>query len=93
MAHNRIWVPRETLAIDPTSGFRVHKVALNWGPLQNYNVKSPPEYFFHFYPTKGVEAMLHFSNMSMVSAGYRLIKRGEFYKYLGLRLAMSCEPR
>ena len=46
------------------------------------------------YPMCGLDSMLQHTNQNAVANGIsQCVNKGEFLKFLGLRLAMACEPR
>ena len=52
------------------------------------------DYFSLMYPMCGLDSMLQNTNQNAVANGIsQCVSKGEFLKFLGLRLAMACEPR
>ena len=49
--------------------------------------------FLSIYPVRGIGKTLEYTNVNMLTHSYIPLTKGEFFKYLGLRLAMACEPK
>ena len=94
LPHGRQWCKLETLSIDPSIGQRYHSNArFHWPNLVDQHQKTNADYFMLFYPMRGLSNMLMFTNLNMARKNLPPLGKGEFIKYLGLRLAMTCEPK
>eukprot|EP00731_Ephydatia_muelleri_P012969 Em0007g279a len=93
-AQSRQWCKLETLSIDPSIGQRYHSNArFHWPNLVDQHQKTNADYFMLFYPMRGLSNMLMCTNLNMARKNLPPLGKGEFIKYLGLQLAMTCEPK
>ncbi len=84
---------QETLLIDPAaSQVNAFQAKLRWPPLLQYEEKTELNYFSLFYPTQGLASMLSHTNKKLASKGYHPLTHGEFFRWLGGRLMMTCSP-
>ena len=94
LPHGRVWAVRDTLLIDPSAKDNVHSARFRWPEaLTMVDVKKEIDYLYQLYPMRGLNQMLAYTNANLHSNGHVLLTRGEYLKYLGLRLAMVCERK
>ena len=89
--HGRQWTPRKELLIDPGSK---PSARFRWPEAQRgIGTKKEVDYFYKFYSVRGIGKTLEYTNVNMLTHSYIPLTKGKFFKYLGLRLAMACEPK
>ena len=94
MPHGRMWKWRESLLIDPSAGGRYNSIPhVRWSHVQESQPKTAYNYFTLLNPMCGLDSMLQCTNNNMNANGLSHLDKGEFLKFLGLRLAMACEPK
>ena len=72
----------------------VHTARFRWPKAQRgIGTKKEVDYFYQFYPVRGIGKTLEYTYVNMLTHSYIPLTKGEFFKYLGLRLAMACEPK
>ena len=88
------WVIKEDgIPIDPAQGERQHEPYIHWPCLLRDQPRRIVDHFYLMYPMVGMPTTLRHINECMDSKGKQHVSKGEFIKWLGLRVAMAAEPR
>jgi hypothetical protein len=91
--HGREWKIQSDLFVDPAANAFTRRPHLNWPPLlRDKPIKSALDYFSLFYPAHSLGSMLQYTNEEMVRRRLPLVSHGEFFRALGGRLMMACQP-
>ncbi|KAJ0407213.1 hypothetical protein ATCC90586_004525 [Pythium insidiosum] len=93
VCHGRVWQPCSEVLIDSAAHIVPHTSRLRWP----YDTPSPDrsfaDYFSLLYPMQSLRSMLHHTNYTLVARGCAPITDGDWFRWIGIRLAMAFEPR
>ena len=95
--HGRQWELLPDLVFDPAVHDKfTQETRIKWNQveqLKSIQDRTEIDYFFHFYPMQTVQQTLNCMGERLARKRYNPISKGEFFKWLGIRLAMTIEPR
>lgn len=89
----RRWEQIPSLHIDENGNKTRHFPKLIWPSLFRDEHKHIIDYFYLMWPMDTVQDMIHLTNKGLVAKKKAALTKGEFFKWLGIRLAMAIEPR
>ncbi|GMF64912.1 unnamed protein product [Phytophthora lilii] len=92
-AHGRKWVRRDAVLIDQASHARPRKTHFLWPSQLQLGERTVAKYFYLMYPMQTVNTMLRLTNENLSTHGHRCIGQGDWFRWIGIRLAMALEPR
>lgn len=94
MPHQRRWTERAFLNACPNLARTYHQDAyLRWKTMKNVQERTPYDYFTLMFPQDNIKETITFTNENLEKLGNQELTRGEYEKWLGIRLAMAIEPR
>ena len=88
-----LYCPHGVIPIDSAQGERQHQPYIHWSLQLRDQPKRIVDYFYLMYPIIGMATTLRLINECMDTKGKQHVFKGEFIKWLGLRVAMAAEPR
>ena len=95
--HGRQWELLPDLVFDPAVHDKfTQETRIKWNQveqLKSIQDRAEIDYLFHFYPLQTVQQTLNCMGERMARKRYNPITKGEFFKWLGIRLAMTIESR
>ncbi|POM70815.1 hypothetical protein PHPALM_12696 [Phytophthora palmivora] len=92
-AHGRKWIHCDAVYIDPASFGPARKAALHWPPHLQLGERSFASYFYLMYPMDSLQTTIAETNKLLSERHHGIIGRGELFRWIGIRLAMTLEPR
>jgi hypothetical protein len=90
--HDREWIFVDGIQVDVAS-HTPRKASFHWPKQLHLGNKSIVKYFYLMYPMQTVPFMLEFTNKRLKSNNFGTIDEGKFFRWLGIRLLMTLEPR
>ncbi|KUF99681.1 hypothetical protein AM588_10008680 [Phytophthora nicotianae] len=90
IAHGRRWKPCHSVLFDQGSHVQPRPTRFYMGALDGSTIA---KYFYLMYPMPTLKSTLACTNANLAMQSHRQIKVGDWFKWIGLRLAMAVEPR
>ncbi|ETO61840.1 hypothetical protein F441_20069 [Phytophthora nicotianae CJ01A1] len=91
-AHERKWVHRDASFIDPADFVPARKASLHWPSHLQLGERSFASYFYLMYPMGSLQTTIQETNKLLMERRHGVIGRGEFFRWIGIRLATTLEP-
>ncbi|KAF4138211.1 Transposase IS4 [Phytophthora infestans] len=92
-AHGRRWIHCDAVYIDPADFVSARKASIHWPSHLLLGERSFASYFYLMSPMGSVQTTIQETNTLLVERRQGVIGRGEFFRWIGIRLAMTLEPR
>ncbi|KAF4136960.1 Transposase IS4, partial [Phytophthora infestans] len=92
-AHGRRWIHCDAVLIDPADFVLARKASIHWPSHLLLGERSFVSYFYLMYPMGSLQTTIQETNTLLVERRQGVIGRGEFFRWIGSRLAMTLEPR
>ncbi|GMF65594.1 unnamed protein product [Phytophthora lilii] len=92
-ANGRKWTPCESVLLDPGAHVQPHRACLLWPQPLALGDKTLAKYFYLMYPMSTLRNTMSSTNYNLQKKQYRRINVGDWFKWIGIRLAMAFEPR
>ncbi|EGZ06087.1 hypothetical protein PHYSODRAFT_410310, partial [Phytophthora sojae] len=67
--------------------------SFHWPGMVQLGEKKFIKYFLLMYPSSTIQSTLQHTNAKLIACRQRAIAEGDFFRFLGVRLAMAVEPR
>ncbi|KAG7376682.1 hypothetical protein PHYPSEUDO_012920 [Phytophthora pseudosyringae] len=93
VAHGRQWVSCDSILVDQAAHIPPRSTRFLWPPYLQIGDCSLVKYFYLMYPMSTVNETIRLTNINLGRNSFRHIGQGDFFRWMGIRLAMAVEPR
>ncbi|KAJ8535180.1 hypothetical protein ON010_g13558 [Phytophthora cinnamomi] len=93
IANGRTRTPCEPVLVDPGAHVRPRPAWLLWPQPLTLGDRTLAKYFYLMYPMPTLPSAMSSTNRNLQKKQCRCINAGDWFKWIGIRLAMAFEPR
>jgi hypothetical protein len=93
IAHEREWSPCKNVDVDRRATVPPYYTTFKWPQWLELGDRKLIDFFYLMYPLCTVKETLRLTSAKLTNRKQRVLTEGELFKWLGIRLAMTLQPR